>query len=271
MFVWFLILIFFLDVRYDGKDNLLSMARDYKIKYRCRFDVSIIIVQYFRKQFLLFQVYQFPFDNQLCRGTISLPWKNNDTVVLMASKNPILYSGLRDLTTFRIKFLFANSTRTADGSRFSFYIKLERIWASIFITTFLQTFVLWFLVYLTLFIDIEDFNNRFMGAITGFLVFASLSSSLMSSLPKSSGFKLADIWLLFFMFNINFVIIMHILIEFLQRRNPKDIVIQNKFKYPGTVTSKSGQRSNTTAKVIFPIMTSFFLGFYFLVSNVNLG
>ena len=48
-------------------------------------------------------------------------------------------------------------------------------------------------MYLTLFIDVKDFNNRFMGAITGFLVFASLLSSLISSLPKSAVLKMADI------------------------------------------------------------------------------
>ena len=32
------------DVRYDGASNSLIMARDYKIKYRCTFDVSIILI-----------------------------------------------------------------------------------------------------------------------------------------------------------------------------------------------------------------------------------
>ena len=243
------------------------MARDYKIKYRCRFDVCIKhINHHICKLFNQFQVYKFPFDTQLCRGTISLPWKNNETVALMTSKNPILYSGMKDLTTFRIKLLFANSTRTPHGSSFSFYIGLERIWTSFFMTNFLQTFVLWFLVYLTLFIDTKDFNNRFMGAITGFLVFASLLSTLMSSLPKSSGFKLADIWLLFFMFNIILVIIMHIFIEFLQRRMP---ALSNAMMYPQKVSTEPGQKSNIVAKLVLPIITLFFLVFYFLLSIIN--
>ena len=29
-----------LDVRYDGSTNLLEMSRDYRIKYKCSFDVS---------------------------------------------------------------------------------------------------------------------------------------------------------------------------------------------------------------------------------------
>ena len=57
-----------------------------------------------------------------------------------------------------------------------------------------------------------------MGGITGFLVFASLLSSIFDSLPKSAEMKLADVWLLFFMIMIILVIILHIIIEFQQRR-----------------------------------------------------
>ena len=35
----------FLDVRYDGSTNLLEMSRDYRIKYKCSFDVSDTIKQ----------------------------------------------------------------------------------------------------------------------------------------------------------------------------------------------------------------------------------
>ena len=31
------------DVRYDGSTNLLEMSRDYRIKYKCSFDVSDVL------------------------------------------------------------------------------------------------------------------------------------------------------------------------------------------------------------------------------------
>ena len=238
------------------------MARDYKIKYRCSFDVIILfIIQYFDD--ILLQVFQFPFDKQLCRGTISLPWKNNNTISLITSGEPINY-GPQDLLTFRVVEVFANSTLTQDGSEFHFYVNLHRISTSFVITIFLQTFLLWFLVYLTLYIDINDFNNRFMGAITGFLVFASLLSSLMSSLPKSSGFKLADIWLLFFMFNIILVIIIHILIEWMVRRCSKIATGQRKFDVGNR---KAEHISNTAAKVLLPMIISLFFIIYFFLTT----
>ena len=33
----------YLDVRYDGSTNLLEMSRDYRIKYKCSFDVRDIL------------------------------------------------------------------------------------------------------------------------------------------------------------------------------------------------------------------------------------
>ena len=197
-------------------------------------------------------------------GTVSLPWKNNNTIALVASENPIIYHGPQDLLTFRVVEVFANSTLTQDGSEFHFYVNLHRISTSFVITIFLQTFLLWFLVYLTLYIDINDFNNRFMGAITGFLVFASLLSSLMSSLPKSSGLKLADIWLLFFMFDIILVIIIHILIEWMVRRCSKIATGQGKFDVG---KRKAEHKSNTFAKILLPMMISLFFIIYFFLTT----
>ena len=39
------------------------------------------------------QVFQYPFDKQECDGTLELPWKNNYTVALTTSSNPIMILG----------------------------------------------------------------------------------------------------------------------------------------------------------------------------------
>ena len=115
-----------------------------------------------------------------------------------------------------------------------------------------------------------------MGAITGFLVFASLLSSLISSLPKSAILKLADVWLLFYMINIILVIIIHIVIEFQQRRGEGDGVVavatsMEKLKYPGSLALvKSGHRSNTLAKFLLPVVIILFLAVYFTVTKAEM-
>ena len=115
---------------------------------------------------------------------------------------------------------------------------------------------------------------RFMGAITGFLVFASLLSSLISSLPKSSELKMADVWLLFFMMNFILIIIIHIVIEFQQRRGDADGVVatsMEKLKYPGTLAMvRSGRRSNTLAKFLLPMVIILFLVVYFTVTKAEM-
>ena len=111
-----------------------------------------------------------------------------------------------------------------------------------------------------------------MGAITGFLVFASLLSSLISSLPKSAILKLADVWLLFYMINIILVIIIHIVIEFQQRRGESVVATSmEKLKYPGSLALvKSGHRSNTLAKFLLPVVIILFLVVYFTVTKAEM-
>ena len=110
-----------------------------------------------------------------------------------------------------------------------------------------------------------------MGAITGFLVFASLLSSIFGSLPTSAGIKLADIWLLFFMIMIILVIIIHIIIEFQQRQSRVKVTTE-RFKYPEDLKSKlhathASLRSNNSAKILLPLVISLFLVIYITLST----
>ena len=199
---------------------------------------------------------------------MSLPWKNNHTICLTLGKSPITISGNRLLSTFSVMGLSAKTERTLDGSKFEFTIKLERIWVTVTITTFLQTFVLWFLVYLTLFIDVTDFNNRFMGAITGFLVFASLLSPIFESLPKSAEMKLADIWLLFIMIMIILVIIIHVIIEYQQRQGSLIKVSTEIVTYPQTdYPQRKSLRTNNVAKILLPLIIAAFVLIYIFLST----
>ena len=113
-----------------------------------------------------------------------------------------------------------------------------------------------------------------MGAITGFLVFASLLSSLISSLPKSAALKMADIWLLFYMINIILVIIIHIVIEYQQRKGDANDGVATSLenlKYPGSfAVVRSGYRTNTIAKFVLPVVIILFLLTYFTVSTAEM-
>ena len=111
-------------------------------------------------------------------------------------------------------FIFSYHTWLQDtNSYFIFCLKFKRLYIDHLMTTFFQTFILWLLAYLTLFIPIENLNERFMGAVTALLVLASLLGSMENDLPKSSQMKLIDYWFLWYIINIFFIIIFHVILE----------------------------------------------------------
>ena len=94
---------------------------------------------------------------------MELPYKNNHTITLTAEdESPVIYNGPDILPEFRIHKITANSRTTNSGSIFTVSIHLSRLYSRHLTTTYLQTFLLWFLAFLTLFIEPNDFSNRFV-------------------------------------------------------------------------------------------------------------
>ena len=201
----------------------------------------------------------YPFDTQLCIGEMMLPWKNNHTVALKPDDDAIKYEGPTILKEFEILDVTCNSSIITGGSIFQFNIKMRRVGFSAFNGIFIQTFLLWFLVYLTLFIDVHDFNDRFMGALTGFLVLAALTPNIMDMVPPAADFKLIDLWSMFFNINIVSIILSHIVIDALIKR--PQVFIN---KSSETCCKNSGLVANNVAKVLFPMVTLGFVATYFI-------
>ena len=80
------------------------------------------------------------------------------------------------------------------------------------LATFFPTFLLWLLTYATLYIDVDDFDNRFQGSVTAMLVLAALLNSITNSLPRTSYLKLIDLWFFWHTIAIFSVIMFHILL-----------------------------------------------------------
>ena len=191
-----------------------------------------------------------------------LPWKNNYTVALKAEEeDAIKYVGPLVLKEFEILDLSCNSSIVDDGSSFKFTIRMKRVGFNAINGIFIQTFLLWFLVYLTLFIDAHDFNNRFMGALTGFLVLAALTPTIMDMVPPASYFKLIDLWSMFFIGNIVSIILSHIAIDVLIKR-PSGLS-KKASKIPCKIMiSNFGVVANNMAKILFPVITVSFAIIY---------
>ena len=136
------------------------------------------------------------------------------------------------------------------------------------ISTLFPCCLLWLLSYFSLFIQILNFNNRFMGSVTILLVLVSLRGSIANDLPKTSYFKYIDLWFMFYITNIFFIITYHI---YLDNFSPKTVLVSSEHCTKENQEDDAMQtkyilnrhRMNRYAKVSFPILTIIFNIVYF--------
>ena len=248
---------------YDGAKNNLLMSQRFKLEYRCDFFLS-----------------NYPFDEQTCNFVLMMNLKGNNSIKLAEHSSPIIYIGPSILREFELTDLLVNTSLTEFETRFIYSIRLERLYMQAVSTTFFQSFLLWVIAYFTLYINITDFTNRFMGALTSLLVLAALLSSINSSLPKTAYFKHVDIWFFCFIMNIVIIIFVHIIVDFFLNQE-KDFSVQ-----PLKITSmsmipmgrsdlrkpalrKKSKFLNKWSKLVIPIQISFFLVIYFEITTSN--
>ena len=170
------------------------------------------------------------------------------------------------LNEFRVIDIFSSSSFTNDTTSFTVGVRFKRLSEYHLATTFFQTFLLWLISYLTLFINIQDFGNRFMGSLTALLVLSALLSASTSSLPKTAYFKHIDVWQNWFILNIFFIIMIHAIIDYLER---------NKCVYNRPVKKANSQHyhirfshcTNFVAIFLLPLATITFTYVYFLLSH----
>ena len=150
-------------------------------------------------------------------------------------------------------------------------MQLERLYMQAVSTTFFQSFLLWFIAYFTLYINISDFANRFMGALTSLLVLAALLSSINSSLPQTAYFRHIDIWFFCFVINIVIIIFVHIFVDiFLNRENEHPVAPTGLTSMVKILDTKEKKKMsaviNLVAKIIIPVIIFLFLIVYFDVT-----
>ena len=240
---------------YEGKENDLFMTQRYKLEYRCEFLLK-----------------NYPFDKQTCDFIMMIDVEGNHTINFEKSEEAFLYKGPRILQAFQLTELHANTTTTEYRTRFVYSIGIERLYMHILSTTFFQSFIMWFIAYFTLFINTQDFTNRFMGALTSLLVLAALLTSINASLPQTAYFKHIDVWFLILILNIVVIIVIHIVVDiFTNKEKPVSFNPRNDspwlFNFERFSAKFSSESINNIAKLIFPVFLSFFMVIYFLTST----
>ena len=185
---------------YPGKDHILVIKQRMKLQYRCEF----------------FLVY-FPIDDSICDFFLSILTIGNNSIMMTNDDNSVIYKGPSTLNEFELISFWSKTTHFDTKTSFIYSFKFQRLYVQHLMTTFFQSFLLWILAYITLFIDEEDFSNRFMGAVTALLVLAALPSSIGDTLPKTAYFKLIDLWFNWFIGNIFLIILVHVVIDYFRK------------------------------------------------------
>ena len=144
-------------LEYPGHLGVLDQQISMKGVYDCSFDL-----------------FRFPFDHQEC--TVQLELKSSQDIRIIPDfKNiSVSFYGTRYLTEFEILDSFPYMAQCGDRTEFGFVLKIKHIYQKQITALYFQTFLLWIVSYLTLLIDVNDFSNRFIGAVTSLLVLSSL-------------------------------------------------------------------------------------------------
>ena len=142
------------------------------------------------------------------------------TSILVKDSPSIIYDGPKTIHQFKIGNQTSSThVSTNEETTFKFTIELRRNYMHQIFATYFPTFLLWLLTYATLFIDVDDFDNRFQGSVTALLVLAALLNAITNSLPKTSYLKLIDLWFFWHTIGIFSLIIFHIVLAKVYKAN----------------------------------------------------
>jgi hypothetical protein len=252
---------------YDGAKNVLEVSQRFQIEFDC-----------------VFHLVKFPFDDQQCNFILKMALGQNNSMSLVQEDPSVIYNGEINLEQFHIGPMISYTSNNDKDTRFVLMLHMDRLFNDQMINTFMPTFLLWLLCYATLFIRIDDFNDRFMGAVTSLLVLASLLSSISQSLPQTSYFKYIDLWFLWYLANIFCMIVYHILLDMDQSQDNLSNIQMTELEKTWatklnitTMTTKPPnsfsedisfrkRKINKKAKIIFPIIFVMFNVIYLFLT-----
>ena len=233
----------FEDYVYKGERGVLHQSISLTSVYECKFDI-----------------FRYPFDKQLC--TIKLYFNGNHGTRILTNStfNHVTFSGNQLLTEFEATGWHFYSAEINGLMEFGFALRFKHLYLKQLTQLYFQIILLWIVSYLTLFMDLEDFSNRFMGALTSLLVLTSLMDNINNRLPASPSIRLIDIWNIWYVCQIVLIILFHILFN----RTLSTRVF--KFNH-GSWKNIQPKKLNNAAKVLFPA-ANFGFTCYYVVHNV---
>lgn len=181
---------------YPGGENELVLSRKYNTIFVCDFDLSL-----------------YPFDSQYCDMHLRMLAASSNYLAFNDNSTSAVYVGSELLLEYHLgqpTLLYDNS---GEYSEAKVRIPLERRSGYAILNIYTPSLILLVISYVSLFFRPHIFEVRVMTTLTALLVMATLFTQVSASLPKTSYFKMVDVWLLFCIVISFLVIIFHTIID----------------------------------------------------------
>ncbi|XP_063885586.1 uncharacterized protein LOC135113890 [Scylla paramamosain] len=183
-------------VLYPGEDNRLILSRKYNTLFVCDFDLML-----------------YPFDSQYCDMHLRMLSASSNYLEFNALETTAVYIGSKMLLEYHLAQPTLHYDNSGEFSEARVRIPLTRRSGYAILNIYTPSLILLVISYVSLFFRPHIFEVRVMTTLTALLVMATLFTQVSSSLPKTSYFKMVDVWLLFCIVISFMVIIFHAIID----------------------------------------------------------
>ncbi|KAG7175378.1 Glutamate-gated chloride channel-like 5 [Homarus americanus] len=192
-----------MDTVYSGDSATLMQKQHYIGTFACPFDM-----------------FYYPFDTQRCSVLLQLSLVTLEVVAFIEDGARVEYLGDKELPSYIIAkkqvTVIQRGNNHTRHSVLSVELELRRRWTVIVLSVYLPTTMLLVIGYSTLFVRVDLLQVRLNVSLTTLLVLYTLSNTTSDALPITAYVKLIDVWFLYCISLLFFVILCHVVVEYLQ-------------------------------------------------------
>ncbi|XP_047498551.1 glycine receptor subunit alpha-2-like [Penaeus chinensis] len=182
---------------YGGDTNYIRVSRKYTITFNCNFNF-----------------FYYPFNVDHCSMIYRVKRNTLNYVSLLKYGSGIIYDNNDKLVEYAVGNIdVAKFDAEEPYSGLQVTIQLQHLFASQILTIFIPTTIINLITFVTYFFKWYDFQNRVMVSLTALLVLMTLFSQVADALPKTSYFKLVDVWFFVSIVYTFLVIVSHTVVE----------------------------------------------------------
>ncbi|XP_069974759.1 glutamate-gated chloride channel alpha-like [Penaeus vannamei] len=212
---------------YKGSENYIRISRKYTITFRCHFNFfyfpfnTDFCNMEFRinkntKNYVSLEKYGNAVHYVCARHTFfDLCSRGSETTINTQSSLPLLAKGRDQLTEYHVGGMYTERLTSEEPySGLVTVIMMEHLYATQLVTIFVPTTLINLISFATFCFKWFDFQNRIIVSLTALLVLSTLFGQIAEHLPRTSYFKLIDIWFFFSILFSFVIIIIHTLVEY---------------------------------------------------------